>query len=100
MQNTIVKEFEGNPDVVTFLFNEGGRLGEDYDWMLTFWDNIYLRGTVTHDAAWVVANEYLQPNTNLPFGRWFIIDREGTVVLPHFGHDRATMTGHCQVGRL
>ena len=87
MQNTIVREFEGNADVVTLLFNQGGVMGEDYDWMKTFWDNLYLRGTVVHDAAWVAANEYLQPNTNLPFGRGFVIDRDGTVALPHFGHN-------------
>lgn len=87
MQNTIVKEFEGHPDVVTFLFNEGGLLNEDYSWMKTLWDNIYLRGTVVHDSVWIAANEYLQPNTNLPFGRGFIVDRDGTVVLPYFGHN-------------
>ncbi len=87
MQNTIVREFEGNQDVVTFLFNQGSVMGEDYDWMKTFWDNLYLRGTVVHDATWVAANEYLQPNTNLPFGRGFIVDRDGTVALPYFGHD-------------
>ena len=87
MQNTIVREFEGNADVVTLLFNQGGVMGEDYDWMKTFWDNLYLRGTVVHDATWVAANEYLQPNTNLPFGRGFIIDRDGTVALPYFGHN-------------
>ena len=116
MQNTIVKEFEGNADVVTLLFNQGSVMGEDYDWMKTFWDNLYLRGTVVHDATWVAANEYLQPNTNLPFGRGFIIDRDGTVALPYFGHNpgwsstrsttswtehrcRVTMTGHCRVSR-
>ena len=87
MQNTIVKEFEDHPDVVTFLFNEGGLLNEDYNWMKTFWDNVYLRGTVVHDSVWVAANQYLQPNTNLPFGRGFIIDRDGTVALPYFGHN-------------
>jgi len=40
-----------------------------------------------HDAIWVAANEYLQPDTNLPFGRGFIIDRDGTVALPYFGHN-------------
>jgi hypothetical protein len=86
MQNTIVKEFEGNPDVVTLLFNEGVVLDETYSWMKTFWDNVYLRGTVVHDSLWAYSGEYRQPNTNLPFGRGFIIDRDGTVALPFFGH--------------
>jgi len=87
MQNTIVKEFEGNPDVVTLLFNEGVVLDETYAWMKTFWDNIYLRGTVVHDSLWAFSGEYRQPNTNLPFGRGFVIDRDGTVALPFFGHN-------------
>jgi hypothetical protein len=39
MQNTIVKEFEGNPGVVAAVFDQGGQNGETRDWLETFWDS-------------------------------------------------------------
>ncbi len=87
MQNTVIKELGDHPDVVTILFNQGVVFNENWHWLRTFWDNYYLRGGVVHDSTWVVADEYLQPNTNLPFGRGFIIDRDGTVALPYFSHN-------------
>ena len=32
MQNSVVKEFENNPKVVTFSLNEGGRMSETLEW--------------------------------------------------------------------
>jgi hypothetical protein len=54
--------------------------------MFILWDNYYLRGPVMHDSTAVASIHYTQPNTGLPFGRNFIIDRDGIVVLPYFGH--------------
>ncbi len=92
MQNTIVKEFEDNPNVVTALYNEGGRNGETLSWTQTVWDNYYLRGSIIWDATGDNSREnYNQPNTGLPFGRNFIIDQQGNVALAKFGYDPATI---------
>jgi hypothetical protein len=85
-QNTIVKEFEDNPDVVTIIYNVGGNYNEDLDWLLTLWDNYYMRGPVVFDVDASVAINYRQPRTGLPFGRGFIIDQNGMVDTPYFGH--------------
>jgi len=93
MQNTIIKEFEGNPNVVTAVFQEGGRQNETYDWARTFWSNYYLRGTVIWDQSGSVGQaNYLHPRTGLPFGRGFIIDQNGDVALPTFGHNPKLVT--------
>jgi hypothetical protein len=86
MQNTIIKEFEGRPDVVVVPLDEGGRLGETLDWLQTLWDNVYLRNGVLFDETGSLRTQYGQPELGLPFGRGFIIDRDGTVDLPYFGH--------------
>jgi len=87
MENTIVREFMGNPSVVTVLFNQGGSQGETLSWLQTFWDNYYLRGQVLFDETGQIgAGEYGQPSTGLPFGRGFIIDADGRVDWPYFGH--------------
>ncbi len=87
MQNSIVKEFEGNPNVVTAVFEQGGSHGETGDWVQVFWSNYYLRGGLLWDATGTTAGGvYGQPDTHLPFGRGFIIDQEGIVDLPYFGH--------------
>jgi hypothetical protein len=87
MQNTIVKEFENNPDVVTFVYNQGGIFGETRDWLETFWENYYLRGAVVFDeTGFTAVTDYGQPMTDLPFSRGFIIDQDGKVALPYFGH--------------
>jgi hypothetical protein len=90
MQNSIIKEFEANPCVVTAIYNEGGDRGETREWLETVWDNYYLRGSIIWDATGNISRQaYDQPDTGLPFGRSFIIDRGGDVVLPYFGHDAA-----------
>jgi len=87
MQNTIIKEFENDPRVITAVFEEGGRFGEETEWVKTFWSNYCLRGEVIWDATGSVArSHYRQPDTGLPFGRGFIIDRSGKIALPYFGH--------------
>jgi len=93
MQNTIIKEFEGNSNVVTAVFQEGGRQNETYDWTRTFWGNYYLRGTVIWDESGSVGQgNYLHPRTGLPFGRGFIIDPNGDVAVPTFGHNPKFVT--------
>jgi len=81
-----VKEFQNNPSVVVALFNEGGRLGETRDWLETFWNNYFLRGSVIFDENGGVGQLYSQPGIGIPFGRGFIIDQEGNVALPYFSH--------------
>lgn len=83
MQNTIVKEFMDNPSVVTAPLNQA----ESRSWVETFWTNYYLRGGLIWDQAGNIGgNAYSQPNVGIPFGRGFIIDQEGRVALPYFGH--------------
>jgi hypothetical protein len=86
MQNTIIKEFANHPDVVVVPMDQGGRLGETLDWLQTLWDNVYLRNGVLFDEPGSVGALYGQPQLGLPFGRGFIIDRDGKVDLPYFGH--------------
>jgi hypothetical protein len=87
MQQSIIKEFEGNPEVVTVLYNQGGNYGETKVWLKEVWDNFYLRGDVLFDASGQNSlQNYNQPLTDLPFGRAFIIDQTGKVVLPYFTH--------------
>ena len=88
MQNTIIKEFAGNPNVVTAAYHEGGRNGETTAWAEVYWSNYYLRDLVIWDETGAVGQaHYTQPDTGLPFGRGFIIGRDGRVVLPYFGHN-------------
>ncbi len=90
MQNTIITEFENNPNVLTVIFDEGGRNGETREWLETFWNNYYLRGSVIFDESGEISqNFYGQPNTGLPFGRGFIINQNGIIALPAFGHNPA-----------
>jgi hypothetical protein len=88
MQNSVVKAFEGNPDVVTVLLDQGGARGEDRAWLGTIWDNFHLRGSILFDATGSVAlGSFDQPATGLPFGRSFVIDQAGNVSLPYFLHE-------------
>ncbi|MBU0508606.1 hypothetical protein KKH27_07215 [bacterium] len=90
----MIKEFENNPNVVAVMYNEGGRNGETRAWTETVWNNFYLRGGLIFDE---LGNNgrliYNQPNTGLPFGRFFIIDPEGNIALPYFGHDAKKAIG-------
>lgn len=86
MQNTVIREFDTNPDVVTFLLDQGGSNGETREWLEIFWENYHLRGGVVFDAEGAIGSLYGQPNTGLPFGRGLIVDRDGSLALPYFGH--------------
>jgi len=87
MQNTIVKEFENNPNVFVAVFNQGGRNGETRAWLEDFWSHYYLRGGVLFDVNGDIgSNLWGQPQTHLPFFRGFIIDPDGWVIKPYFGH--------------
>lgn len=72
--------------MVVVPLDQGGRLGETLDWLQTLWDNFYLRNGVLFDEDGSIGLQYGQPQTGLPFGRGFIIDRDGTVALPYFGY--------------
>jgi len=90
MQNGIIREFEDNPDVVAVIFNQGGANGETLSWLRTVWDNFYLRAKIIWDETGTTGkNTYAQPNTGLPFGRWFVIDRNGYIAAAEFGYDPA-----------
>jgi len=86
MQNTIVRAFENDDRVVTILFNESGVFDEDWGWLRTFWDNYFLRGGVVQGSMWEEGGFYKQPDTNLPFGRGFIVGPDGRIAVPYFGH--------------
>jgi hypothetical protein len=72
--------------VVVIPLDQGGRFGETLDWLQLLWDNFYLRNGVLFDEDGAIGLQYDQPQTGLPFGRGFIIDRDGTVDLPYFGY--------------
>ena len=86
MQNTIVKEFENNPAVVTLVYDEGSLYGETAGWFRTTWEHLYLRGSAVYEQYGTISQAaYDQPETGPPFGRGFIFDR-GILVKPYFGH--------------
>ena len=54
----------------------------------TFWSNVWLRGPMLFDITGAYGiDAYAQPDTQLPFGRSYIIDKDKIVVLPHFTYD-------------
>ncbi|MCG3137124.1 MAG: hypothetical protein HJJLKODD_00967 [Phycisphaerae bacterium] len=86
LQNSVVAEFEGHPQVVTLIMSqkESAAVLEEY------WDNLYLRAPMLFDLAGNVAQfQYAQPPTGLPFSRGFIIGPEQVVVDTLFGADSA-----------
>ncbi len=88
MQNTIIEEFEDNPNVVALILNEGGQFDEDLDWVENIWDHFYLRGSIIWDEDHYISQTfYDQPHTGLPFGRSFIIDQDGNAVTTSFGYN-------------
>jgi len=93
MQNGIIKEFENNPDVVALVFNQGGANGETLAWTETIWNNYFLRGKIIWDQTGTTGQStYAQPNTGLPFGRWFVIDQQGIIAAADFGYDPGKAT--------
>jgi len=88
MQNTIIEEFEDDPNVVAVILNEGGQFDEDLDWVENIWDHFYLRGSIIWDPYDDVSSPfYDQPHTGLPFGRSFIIDQYRNAVTTSFGYN-------------
>ena len=88
MQTSVIATFESNPSVEAVLLDQGGFLGESRAWLEEVWSRFYLRGRVIFDATGTTAQlDYAQPSTGLPFARYFIIDQQGDVSLPYFGHD-------------
>lgn len=84
MQNTIVKEFQDDPRVVTASMSQG----ESGETLETFWRNLYLRGTMIFDLNGQVAgNDYAQPFTGLPFSRTFVLGPDHRVVLTQYGYN-------------
>ena len=89
MQNTIIKEFENNQDVVAVLWDEACMHGESLAWFEVFWNNYFLRGSVLIDTTGESSAFYGQPQTLIPYTLGFIIDQDGIVDLPFFGHHPA-----------
>ncbi|MDC7219968.1 MAG: redoxin domain-containing protein [Spirochaetales bacterium] len=88
MQSSIIKYFEDNPQVETWIINQADKEGETEEWV-DFWsDRFYQRAPLLFDEDGSVGGEIFgQPDVgNMPFGRGFIIDGEGTVVKAFFGH--------------
>jgi len=84
IQNSIVKEFAGDPRVVTAVLSQD----EAKDTLETFWLNVYLRGVMIYDADGAIAlDTYGQPAVDLPASRWFVIGPDQTVVLPQYGYN-------------
>jgi thiol-disulfide isomerase/thioredoxin len=88
MQNTIVKEFADNPNVETYVICENQYDRDPLDWLKTWTSRFYQRGPMLYDADGTIGGEiFSQPNIGgMPFGRGFIIDREGNVAKAFFGH--------------
>jgi len=92
MQNSIIKEFENNPDVVAAVYEQGGQNGETRQWVETLWSNFHLRGGIIWDASGTNGkNTYAQPDTGLPFGRSYVIDQQGNIAAATFGYDPSSV---------
>lgn len=88
MQNTIIKEFQGNPNVETFVINEVVSERDAIDWVKTWASHWYQRGPMLYDKTGDVGSTiFKQLNVgNMPFGRGMIINQEGKVEKAFFGH--------------
>lgn len=81
MQNTIIKEFADNANVETYVLNENQQERDPVDWLQTWTSHFYQRGPMLYDVDGTVGGDiFSQPNVgNMPFGRGFIINKEGVV---------------------
>lgn len=88
MQNTIIKEFAGNPNVATFVLNENQQSRDPESWVSLWATKYYQRAPMIYDADGTIGSTtFSQPNCgNMPFGRGFIIDQNGVMLKPFFGH--------------
>jgi hypothetical protein len=88
MQNSVIREFVNNPCAEAVVMQQGDPGWEAWEWAVFYWSNHYLRyKNIFDDGGSVARNGFAQPGIDLPFGRHFIIDQQGIVVQPFFGHD-------------
>ncbi len=90
MQNTIVKAFEDNSEVVPVIIDNGD-IFETREWLEIFWNNIYLRGAVIFDNTGFIDAAYKFPDYNFHYGWGYIIDKDGIVHKPYCGFNPATV---------
>jgi hypothetical protein len=68
--------------VVVAPFNDG----ESVSHLNTYWTNFFLRDFLIMDPSKQSSPQYGQPSIGIPMARAFIIDPQGKVALPYFGH--------------
>ena len=88
MQNTIIKEFEGNLNVETYVLDQADKVTETKEWVAFWSTKFFQRKPMLYDQDGLVGlGPFSQPNVgNMPFGRGLIIDQDGNVAMPFFGH--------------
>jgi hypothetical protein len=88
MQNTIIKEFQDNPKVETYVINEVNNERDAIDWVKTWTSHWYQRGPMLYDETGDVGSKIFKQLDvgNMPFGRGMIINQEGKVEKAFFGH--------------
>ena len=86
MQNSIIKEFEGNPNVISYVLDQADK--ETKDWVTLWTTKFYQRVPMLFDVDGAIGGgTFAQPSVgNMPFGRSFIINQEGIVSTAYFGH--------------
>ncbi len=89
MQNTIIKEFENNPDVETYVINQVYSERDDKEWVNFWTSRWYQRAPILYDETGEVGSEIFEQLDvgNMPFGRGMIIDQEGKVAKAFFGYN-------------
>ena len=88
MQTSIVRQFVNNPCVEAVTYQQGNANSEEYDWAVLYWENHFLRyRNIYEDSGRTGGQTFAQPQIGIPFGRHFVIDPQGDVVLPFFGHN-------------
>jgi len=68
--------------VVAAPFNDG----ESVSHLQTYYTNFFLRDFLIMDPSKQASPNYGQPSIGIPMARAFIIDPQGKVALPYFGH--------------
>lgn len=88
MQNSIIREFENNSDVVAVILNQGNGGGESAEWLQLLWSQYFLRGGILFDETGTTSLDFYDvPQSGLPFGKNFIIDQDGNVASANFGYN-------------
>jgi len=94
MQTSFVKEFEDNPDVVVQIINAND-LFDVWEWVDVLWRSHYMRqpfiweddGRFLHELTDFFEWFYGAQVNGLPYGRWYILDREGVVFDVGYGYN-------------